>query len=148
MRTGRAELETRVSDSLLEAIAYDEENLRLLRALGVHSAMMVPLNVREQTLGAIVFASAESGRVYGPEDLTLAEGIGARAAVAVDNARLYGRVHETEAELRVSRDQLQAMLDGVADAVTAHDRNGRVVYANDAAARQLGLGSAEDLIVE
>ncbi len=146
--TGRSELVPHVSDSLLGAIAYDDENLRLLRALQVRSAMMVPLNVREQTLGAIVFASAESERVYGPDDLMLAEELGARAAVAVDNARLYGRVHETEAELRVSRDQLQAILDGVADAVTAQDRHGRVIYANDAAARQLGQGSAGDLIEE
>jgi PAS domain S-box-containing protein len=148
IRTGESDLQSHVSDSLLEAIAYDDENLRLLRALGVHSAMMVPLNVREQTLGAIVFASAESDRVYGREDMVLAEGIGARAAVAVDNARLYGRVHETEAELRVSRDQLQAILDGVADAVTAQGPDGRVVYANDAAARQLGRGSASDLMDE
>src|SRR3954471_15695997 len=148
IRTGRSELVPQVSESLLEAIAFDDENLRLLQALQVRSAMMVPLNVREQTLGAIVFASAESERVYGPDDLMLAEELGARAAVAVDNARLYGRVHETEAELRVSRDQLQAILDGVADAGAAHDRSGHVVYANDAAARQLGLGSAEDLIVE
>ena len=103
--------------------------------------------MREQTLGAIVFASAESGRVYGPDDLMLAEALGARAAVAVDNARLYGRVHEAEAELRVSRDQLQAILDGVADAVTAQAPDGRVVYANDAAAQQLGYGSrSSDLI--
>src|SRR3954468_20185975 len=146
IRTGESDLQSHVSDSLLEAIAYDEENLRLLRALGVHSAMMVPLNVREQTLGAIVFASAESDRVYGPEDMTLAEGIGARAAVAVDNARLYGRVHQTEAELRVSRDQLQAILDGVADAVTAQAPDGRIVYANDAAARSLGFASSEELM--
>jgi hypothetical protein len=92
IRTGRSDLQPHVSDSLLEAIAYDDENLRLLRALEVRSAMMVPLSVREQTLGAIVFASAESGRVYGPEDLMLAEDLGSRAAVAVDNARLYGHV--------------------------------------------------------
>ena len=108
--------------------------------------MIVPLNVREQTLGAIAFASAESGRVYGPDDLALAEELGLRAAVAVDNARLYGRLHETEADLRVSRDQLQAILDGVADAVTAQGPDGRLVYANDAAARSLGYESADDLI--
>jgi PAS domain S-box-containing protein len=146
IRSGEPELLPQVSDELLAAIAFDDENLRLLQALGVRSAMIVPLNVREQTLGAIAFASAESGRVYGPEDLTLAAELGARAAVAVDNARLYGRLHETESDLRVSRDQLQAILDGVADAVTAQAPDGRVVYANDAAARQLGQGSSEDLI--
>ena len=61
--------------------------------------------------------------------------------MAVDNARLYGRLHETEADLRVSRDQLEAILDGVADAVTAQGPEGRLVYANDAAARSLGGGA-------
>jgi PAS domain S-box-containing protein len=146
IRSGRPDLQSHVSDSLLEAIAPDPDNLRLLRALEIRSAMVVPLNVREQTLGAIAFASAESGRVYGPEDLALAEELGARAAVAVDNARLYERVHEAEGELRVSRNQLQAILDGVADAVTAQAPDGRVVYANDAAARQLGYSSSDDLM--
>jgi PAS domain S-box-containing protein len=146
IRSGRSDLQPVVSDSLLEMISANDENLRMLRALELRSAMIVPLNVREQTLGAIAFASAESGRVYGPDDLALAEELGGRAAMAVDNARLYGRLHETEAELRVSRDQLQAILDGVADAVTAQAPDGRVVYANDAAARSLGFASSEELM--
>src|SRR3954447_6136312 len=146
IRSGRPDLVPAVTDPVLRAIAADDENFRLLKVLGIGSAMIVPLNVREHTLGAIAFASAESGRTYGPEDLELAEELGSRAAVAVDNARLYGRLHDTEAELRVSRDQLQAILDGVADAVTAQAPDGRLVYANDAAARSLGQGSADDLL--
>jgi PAS domain S-box-containing protein len=147
IRSGRSDLVPEVTDPILRAIAADEENLRMLQLLGIRSAMIVPLNVREQTLGAIAFAAThESGRVYGADDLALAEELGERAAVAVDNARLYGRVHETEAELRVSRDQLQAILDGVADAVTAQRADGRVIYANDAAARSLGFSSSEELM--
>jgi PAS domain S-box-containing protein len=146
IRSGRADLQPEVTDALLKTISAGEENTRLLRALGLRSAMIVPLTVREQTLGAIAFASAESGRVYGRDDLALAEELGARAAVAVDNARLYGRLHETESDLRVSRDQLQAILDGVADAVTAQRADGRLIYANDAAARSLGFASSEELM--
>jgi PAS domain S-box-containing protein len=145
IRTGESELVPVVTDPVLRAIAPGEENLRMLKVLGISSAMIVPLNVREQTLGAIAFASAESGRVYGPAELALAEELGARAAVAVDNARLYGRLHETEAELRVSRDQLEAILNGVADAVTVQSADGKVVYANDAAARSLGFASSEEM---
>jgi PAS domain S-box-containing protein len=146
IRSGRSDLQPHVSDSLLEAIAANDENLGMLRGLGVRSAMIVPLTVRGRTLGAIAFASAESGRVYGEEDLAIAEELGMRAAMAVENARLYGRLHDTEGELRASRDQLEAILDGVADAVTVQDPDGRLVYANEAAARQLGLGSAEELL--
>jgi PAS domain S-box-containing protein len=146
IRTGQADLQPRVTDDLLGVLAADEENMRLLRRLGIVSAMVVPLAARERTLGAIAFASAESGRVYGEEDLRLAEELGTRAAMAVDNARLYGRLRDAEGELRTSRDQLQAILDGVADAVTAQSPDGRLVYANDAAARQLGLASSEELM--
>ncbi len=145
IRTGQSDLQPTIADALLEVIAYDAENLRLLRALGLRSAMTVPLTVRGRTLGAIAFASAESGAVYGVEDLAFAEELAARAAIAVENARLYGRLHDADADLRASRDQLQAILDGVADAVTAQAPDGRLVYANDAAARRLGLGTQEDL---
>jgi serine phosphatase RsbU (regulator of sigma subunit) len=52
--------------------------------------MIVPLLARGQTLGAMQFVWAESGRSYDEEDLHLAEDIAARAALALDNARLYG----------------------------------------------------------
>ena len=51
--------------------------------------MIVPLLARGRTLGAITFASAESGRRYGASDLALAEDVARRAALAVDNARLF-----------------------------------------------------------
>src|SRR3954447_22857686 len=145
IRTGEPDLVPVVTDPVLRAIAANDENLRMLEALRIRSAMIVPLNVREQTLGAIAFAAAESGRTYGPEDLDLAEELGSRAAVAVDNGRLYGRLHETESELRVSRDQLEAILNGVADAVTVQRHDGELVYANDAAARSLGFSSSEEM---
>src|SRR3954471_21618304 len=146
IRTGQSDLVPVVTEPVVRAIAPGRENLRLLKALGIGSAMIVPLNVREHTLGAIAFASAESGRVYGEDDLALAEELGVRAAMAVDNARLYGRLHETESDLRVSRDQLQAILDGVADAVTVQRADGHVIYANDAAARGLGFSSSDEMM--
>jgi serine phosphatase RsbU (regulator of sigma subunit) len=51
--------------------------------------MWVPLTARGRTLGAITFASSDSGRIYEANDLSLAEELGRVAGVAVDNARLY-----------------------------------------------------------
>jgi PAS domain S-box-containing protein len=147
IRTGESDLVPVVTEPVLRAIAPGKENLRMLKALRIRSAMIVPLNVRERTLGAIAFAAAESGREYGPDDLALAEELGVRAAVAVDNARLYGRLHETESELRVSRDQLEAILNGVADAVTVQRADGQLVYANDAAARSMGFASSKEMML-
>lgn len=89
LRTGRSELHPEITDDDLETIAIDEEHLRILRALGLKSGMWIPLTARGRTLGAITFASSDSGRIYGLPDLSLAEELGRVAGVAVDNARLY-----------------------------------------------------------
>jgi serine phosphatase RsbU (regulator of sigma subunit)/CHASE3 domain sensor protein/anti-sigma regulatory factor (Ser/Thr protein kinase) len=89
MRTGEAELYEELPEELLIEGAQDEEHLRLIRELGLVSAMVVPLTARDRTFGAMTLVSAESGRRYGPDDLAYAEDLGRRAAIAIDNARLY-----------------------------------------------------------
>ncbi len=89
VRFGRAELYREVSDELLVRVARDEEHLALLRAVGLRSAMLAPMMVRDRVLGVITFASAESGRRYDELDLSLAQDLALRAAAAVENARLY-----------------------------------------------------------
>jgi GAF domain-containing protein len=89
LRTGRSELFPEISSDDLETIAFDEHHLTILRVLGITSGMWVPLTARGRTLGAITFASSDSGRIYGANDLSLAEELGRVAGVAVDNARLY-----------------------------------------------------------
>jgi signal transduction histidine kinase len=79
--------------------------------------MIVPMIARERTLGAITLVSAESGRRYTHDDLTIATDLAVRAALAVDNARLYRDAQEraaTQAELnaalRAAMDQLEREL--------------------------------------
>lgn len=74
-------------DDLLEGIA-EEEHRALLRDLGACSFLMVPMSTRGRTLGAITFVSDDRRR-YDDADLLLAEDLGRRCAMAVDNARLY-----------------------------------------------------------
>ena len=100
IRTGEAELYAEISDELLEAAARDEEHLEILKGLGLRSAMVVPLTARGQTFGAITFVAAESGARYGPEDLDFASDLARRAALAIDNARLFVGVQETEERFR------------------------------------------------
>lgn len=57
--------------------------------LGISSAMFVPLRARGRVLGTIALASVDPARRYGPDDLQIAERLGRRAGLAVDNARLY-----------------------------------------------------------
>jgi PAS domain S-box-containing protein len=86
LRTGRSELYVEIPPALLEAAARDAEHLRLLQALELRSAMVVPLNSRGRTLGAMTFAYAESNRRYSDHDLAFAEDFARRAAMAIENA--------------------------------------------------------------
>jgi PAS domain S-box-containing protein len=89
VRSGVAQTFSDIPDALLVAAAVDDEHLRLMRALGLRSSMVVPLRCRGVTLGVITFVSAESNRRFGPTDLALAEELASVAALAVENARLY-----------------------------------------------------------
>src|SRR6185369_11331564 len=51
-----------------------------------------------------------------------------------------------EAELQASREQLAAILQGVADGITVQDMTGRLLYANGAAAQLIGYPSAQALL--
>src|SRR5215213_9234112 len=89
LRTGRPELVPKIPESLLEEAARDAEHRKILQGLGLKSYMIVPLVARGRTLGVISLVSAESGRRYERAELHLAEDLARRAALAVDNARLY-----------------------------------------------------------
>ena len=88
IRSGRSELLTEITAEM-DASVTDPEQRDMLAQLGLHSAMMVPLAARGRVLGALTFASAESGRVFDETDLELAEDLARRAALSIDNARLY-----------------------------------------------------------
>jgi PAS domain S-box-containing protein len=90
VRTGQPLLFPEIPDALLVAAAKDEEHLRILRAIGFASALTVPLVARGHVIGAMSLVSAESGRRYGAAELALAQELGTRAALAIDNAALYG----------------------------------------------------------
>jgi signal transduction histidine kinase len=95
MRTGRTELLCPVTPAYLEYLATSPEHLALLRRLGTRSRMSVPLAARGQVLGAISFFSATRG--YSARDVALAEELARRAALAIDNARLYAAEHTSRA---------------------------------------------------
>lgn len=90
LRTGRSEFYPLITDEMLVAAAKNEEELALIRRIGFSSAMTVPLRIQDRAIGAMTFVSAESGRHYTGADLAFAEEVASRAALAVENARLYG----------------------------------------------------------
>ncbi|HKG35797.1 MAG TPA: SpoIIE family protein phosphatase [Solirubrobacterales bacterium] len=114
IRTGQPELYEDISDEMLVASAHDEDHLRLMRELGLTSAMIVPLEARGRPLGAITFVGSEEGRCYDEDDLELAQELARRAAVAIDNSMLFRREHEAAVILQRSLlPQTLPTIDGV-----------------------------------
>ena len=89
--------------------ARDAEHLKIIRELGLKSAMIVPLVTHERLLGAITFVTSESSRHYGQQDLDLAEELARRAALAVDNARL-NRAAQEAVQLHRGTEECLALL--------------------------------------
>jgi len=89
LRTGQAELYHEIEKDQLLASAQTHEHFEILSELGLRSAMILPLSARGRTFGAISFVCAESGRLYSEDDLSFATDLARRAALAIDNARLY-----------------------------------------------------------
>ncbi len=106
LRTGLTEYLPEISDAMLTDLAGSDGQLRTLRALGLHSSLVVPMTLRGQTLGTLAFARTGPDRTFCTAERALAEDLGRRAAVAVDNGRLYRQVAEADRR----KDEFLAML--------------------------------------
>jgi GAF domain-containing protein/anti-sigma regulatory factor (Ser/Thr protein kinase) len=118
MRSGRSELYATIDEDLLEALATPAVSADELRALGVRSALVVPLPARGHTTGALAFARV-AGEPYTGAELDFAEELGRRAALAIDNARRYHA--ERLAVARLQRSLLPQALP-LASGLTAASR--------------------------
>jgi signal transduction histidine kinase/integral membrane sensor domain MASE1 len=107
LRTGEPLLLPHTSDEVIRTYSADDENARLIRELGTHTAMAVPLAVRGKVIGVLSLASAAPGVQYGPTDIVFVNELGRRAAIAIENARLYADVQRAKAELRRANDELE-----------------------------------------
>ena len=88
---------------------YSEETLGAIRAADPKSIIVAPLLAREKLLGAIALVSSSKSRLYGPPDVRLAEELARRAALSIENARLFS---EAQRAARTREDVL---------AVVSHD---------------------------
>ncbi len=91
IKTRRPLVLQRVTNEDLALFGEGEGPLQLLRTLDIHSLMALPLLLRGEILGALVFVSSTPSRVYGAADLHFAESLAERIALTIDNGRLYQR---------------------------------------------------------
>jgi PAS domain S-box-containing protein len=121
LRTGRSEFYPHVPDEALAASARDPEHLAILREIGFRSVIMSPLSSNGRTVGVLTLVTAESGRRFVEADVGVAEELGRRAALALDNARLYAAEQSARlsAEAAVARtERLQAVTAALSATLT------------------------------
>jgi PAS domain S-box-containing protein len=82
-----------LSPQMVAVLAQTDERLEALNAISPKSLMAVPLLVRSQAIGVLIFLSSAPERRYGPEQLGLAEALALRGALFIENARLYRAAH-------------------------------------------------------
>ncbi|MGW6208691.1 SpoIIE family protein phosphatase [Streptomyces sp. NPDC055089] len=102
VRTGRPVREPYLDAGILARIARDSRSAGLLAEAGAHSYMAVPLIARGEVLGAIDLIRTDNPLPFTEDDELMACELAARAAVSIDNARLYRQQRETALTLQRS----------------------------------------------
>lgn len=163
LRTGKPELVPDIPDELLVQATRDAEHLRLARELGLRSYISVPLIARDVVLGALSLVSSSSGYRFDERDLRLSEELASRAAVAIDNARLYRESVEARnaleeqaaeleaqaAEMEVQAEQLQRhAVDLEATQAELEDRNAEITEHASSAERARGEAEAARALLD
>jgi signal transduction histidine kinase len=147
IETGEPWRASEIGEELLQTLADgDPRLLATLRELAPSSALCVPLVARGQRIGAVLLARDATGRPYDEHELRLAREVATRAALAVDNARLYADVlvanraksdflavmsHELRTPLTTVIGYAEILADGVSGPVTEAQRQqlGRVMLS-------------------
>ena len=101
IRTGASYFAPDVSEEMIRAVSRDEEGVRLRLELGHRSIVAVPISVDESLRGAMVVGRA-TPHAYDATDLSLAEDLARRVALAMQNARLYRQTAEARADAEVA----------------------------------------------
>ncbi|MFF7375019.1 SpoIIE family protein phosphatase [Streptomyces massasporeus] len=99
--SGRSVLHHITGTEMPTWVAASESHGRVLRDLGIHSVLLVPLHARGDTLGLVQFVRHRTSVPFDDDDLLLAQEIVSRAAVSIDNARRY--THERSTALALQR---------------------------------------------
>lgn len=110
----------------------------LLRAHNIVSGMSVLIRGRGMPFG-VLGAHSDKYRIFTRDDIYFLQAIANVLAEAIDRDKV-------QRELQASRDQLEVILQGVADGITVQDPTGRLIYANSTALKLIGFSSREEFL--
>jgi serine phosphatase RsbU (regulator of sigma subunit) len=111
IRSGDPVLLPEMTSTLLKSFAQGSEHARFMIEHGYRSAVVAPLVARGRTLGALSVLRLGDGSRYGEEDRNLVCELARRAALAIDNARLFSDLRRVElAESAIAHTLQRALL--------------------------------------
>ena len=135
--TWRSLLITPFSDGDIQAAAQGAEHRDVLQALGIVSAIAVPVRAGGQAHGVLtLIMTSASNRQLDADDLAVADQLARRAAVAIENARLVRDAQTAETRYR-------GLFEGARDGIIVFAPDGQCVDVNPAMASMVGYGRAE-----
>ena len=126
---------------LVEDIAdagYEVALERVMRKEGIGALAFIPLVRAGRLLGRFTVYRNAPHR-WSDREVLLSRAIGNHLASVAERAQTQQALHE-------SSEQLASILRTVEEGITATNREGRFLFANDAAARHVGLDSGDDLV--
>ena len=142
---GRAAALRRGERGAAGAGARDAEHLELIRSLDLTSALIVPLRARDHVLGAITLVRTGRRPGYGEDDVAFVGEVAARAALALDNARLYGEARARERDSSEAQALLDALVSSAPIGQGFLDTDFRYVRVNDALAEINGVPAIDHI---
>jgi PAS domain S-box-containing protein len=127
------------------SVTVDGQALATVGVAATGSSESAPLVVDGRTIGEMKL-TFDAPRSFDLDERALFGAFANQCAQALERTRLYQLAQQVAEDLRRSRDQLAAILGGIAEGVTVQGPDGRLVYSNDTAARMSGFASAAALL--
>ncbi len=132
LRSGQSAFVPEITPEMFDASTREPEFIEIIRDLGLASYLAVPLAAHGEVFGVLSLLMSDSGRHYTTTELRLAEALGQRAGVAVDNARRHRQTVE-------SANMLNAVLAASPVGQAFVDREMRYVHVNPTLAALHGV---------
>src|SRR2546421_8193030 len=132
-----------ITDEMLRAGVQGEDEYRLLKDIGLASAIVAPLVTGAEPLGSLILASAGAGgRKYTPNDVDFVVALADRASLAVRNARLVRELAEERDREQFAREGAERRAAELLATFEA-DPNGLVLFDQYDRVRYVGPRLAE-----
>jgi PAS domain S-box-containing protein len=145
LKTGKSEFYPFISDEVIKLTNPNKRQHKLIKQLGLRSAIIVPLAIRNKTIGAITFVSTRNDNLYTERRLALAEDLARRASQAIDNATLFQQLQtelderkKIEVALRESEIKYRKLFESSIIGVIVGSLDGKFIEVNQTFLNMLG----------